>query len=659
MRRRFRIVGVIALGLCLTPLSRACVAAQDFPPGWTPLARPPIKLSTGDRMVVHVAQSHNAGAFLFITEPLAARSLGAGWKAIRERLLGRAVVRQDLGTQQDARGERRTRVVEGRIVAADGKARRAFGEAQLIVTPTGGFLVGFLNAQDGGETPETYEEAARWVAAAAPAARVAAAPRPPAVAPSPPVEQEPAPGSREPPPAPAAPPNAPGSMAAPGVRDFELVPGQPTTGWRKTNWAGGSADFVAFDPGGLTVDYPPDSRPGGAGAITTTTPVVIGDPERGARLDVSFDFDKSATLGYLAGLCGARADNCFDEPGIKLFWQPASKDAPARLLLLSRDGNHRTIPITGAQPGRITLRLDKDGVAVSGDNTPEFHEKGLGGLRAYSGMEVFAQAIPVPDGARARLKLAKIRVEQIDGAKAEASAGPATPNLFAGSADANWLAYGRNGGDFAAFAHTTGKELRVETPAKREQASTGVTSARPIVMVPARADAAPRRLTVTVDPARTTSFVTALSTDKEPGDPFLGSKVWAHWRRAADGGGWLTMNNCASPTRIYELRTPPGWGGVLQLLLSPGFVEARLDDNWRVGGPSGCVDEGWRYHVSVFAQAPEPNQPATLALREIRVDRALPARMTEPQRFEFMDDADFDPAEFLGQLGRATKNGAK
>ncbi|MBK9083475.1 MAG: hypothetical protein IPL88_16015 [Rhizobiales bacterium] len=151
----------------------AFAAAQDFPPGWRELPQRPIVLRTGASLILRVAQSPRAGAFLLVSAPLAADQLAAGWQATLDRALGQAKVRQDLGVAPDQRGERRTRVVAGRIVAADGKPRAVLGEAQLVRTPAGGFIVGFLNAQDGADEPGVYEVAAQWVVAAAPGARVA------------------------------------------------------------------------------------------------------------------------------------------------------------------------------------------------------------------------------------------------------------------------------------------------------------------------------------------------------------------------------------------------------------------------------------------------------------------------------------------------------
>ncbi|MBL8588352.1 MAG: hypothetical protein JNK46_07475, partial [Methylobacteriaceae bacterium] len=287
---RCALVGAFVLSL-LAGLAPAA-AQTPFPPGWRRLERAPIVLGSGATLTVHLAESAKRGAFLFVTDPLPAAEAGQAWQAIRDRLLGRAQVRQDLGARRETRGERRTRVVEGSVVAGDGKPRRAFGEVQIIAGAPGVWLAGFLNAQDDSEPPQTYEAAANWVVAALPRGagtpatqQAAAAPKPQQQAAAPPEPSAPQAATA------VAPAPAPALAPPPAETRRSLLPAALGPLWRKAAWGGGDFDKQAtFGPGGLVVDMPAGAR-GATGVLSTQTVLRLGEfrPGAAARLTLRFD----------------------------------------------------------------------------------------------------------------------------------------------------------------------------------------------------------------------------------------------------------------------------------------------------------------------------------------------------------------------------------
>ena len=630
------------------------LAQTPFPEGWRRLERAPIVLGSGAKLVVHLAESPRRGAFLFVTDPLPAAETGAAWQAVLDRLLGKARVRQDLGLRREPRGERRTRVVEGAIVAGDGKPRRAFGEAQLVAGLQGVWLTGFLNAQDDADAPAVYEAAANWVVAATPRPAMAAATamQTPKAAPQAAAPQAAAPPPPPPPAAVLAPP--------PAESRRRVFPASLGPGWRKAGFAGGDFDKQAkLAADGLLVDIPQGTAAGGTGIVSTQPVLRLGDFRPGASATVTLAFDPARTTAVMIFLCPGRTDHCGSERGLTIYWRRAadgSKGALIRTWASGRKAEAATGPDLSTLRIAITpqtTRVEAAGASLDGE---------VESMRPHASLEIGALAAPETHTGGARMALLSIDVAQTQGSidppkpAAGVPALPAPAPLFSGAESADWKPFAAHGGDFAKFARWAGGALAVDVPEKHYWATTGVISAKPVLPIPRLSRRAPALLKVALDPARSKSALVLVNRAPTE-DVWFQQVIWALWKGRPDGGGRLTLSLCASVPRQFAMEVPPGWDGRMEIEASQEFAVVRLAPGWTIGGEAGCLGEGQTYHVSVLAQAETEHAPASFALRRIEIGRVTPDGMTAMDRLEYLDPKEFRPDDFLDIVAGALDAG--
>lgn len=645
MRFPVRFVTLVALLLLwLAPVT----AQTPFPDGWRRLERPPIVLGSGAKLVVHLAESPHRGAFLFVTDPMPQAELGAAWQATLDRLLGKARVRQDLGVKHEARGERRTRVVEGRIVAGDGKQRRAFGEAQIVSGPEGVWLAGFLNAQDDADPPETYEVAANWVATATPRAASAVAAPAPAVAPA--AAPQPAP------PAPTA-QSAPAAVLTPPPVETRrrIFPAPLGPDWRKAGFAGGDFDKQAkLGPDGLFVDIPVGTEAGGVGIVSTQPALRLGEFRAGSSTTVTLTFDSARTTAIMVFLCPGRTDHCASDPGPTLYWRRAADGTKGTLIWTWPDGGKKEaatgpdLPALVVEMTPATTRVEAAGASLEGE---------VAGVRPHSSLEIGALAVPASEGGGAKLALTAIDVIErrgpIDAPRPAAGVPPLGSRLvFSGVESADWKPFAAHGGDFAAFARFGGGQLAIDVPEQRYWGTTGIISAAPILPIPRHSTRAPALLKVTLDPARSKSALILINRAPTE-DVWFQQVIWAHWQARPGGAGRLGFSLCASPSKLFAMDVPPGWDGRMEIEASQEFAVVRLAPGWTIGGIANCLHEGQTYHVSALAQAETEHAPASMAVMKMEIGRATPEGMSAMDRLEFLEAKEFRPDEFLDVVADA------
>ena len=634
----------------------APAAAQTpFPEGWRRLDRAPIVLGSGAKLTVHLAESPRRGAFLFVTDPLPAAEAGAAWQAILDRLLGKARVRQDLGVRREPRGERRTRVVEGAIVAGDGKPRRAFGEAQLVAGPQGVWLAGFLNAQDDSDAPSVYEAAANWVAVATPRAATAAAPAAPAPAAPSAAPQAAAPQAV------ASPPPPPAVLAPPPAESRRRVfPASLGPDWRKAGFAGGDFDKQAkLGPDGLFVDIPQGTPAGGTGIVSTQPVIRLGEFRAGASATATLAFDPARTDAIMIFICPGRTDHCGSDRGLTVYWRRAADGSKGTLIRTWASGR-KAEAATGPELKEMriaitpqTTRVEAAGASLDGE---------VEAMRPHASLEIGALAAPQTHTGGAKMALLSIDVAEtlgpIDPARPAAGvpALPAPAVLFSGVESPDWKPFAAHGGDFAKFARWSGGALAVAVPEKRVWATAGIISEKPILPIPRLSGRAPALLKVAIDPARSKSALILVNRGPTP-DIWLQQVIWALWKGRPDGGGRLTHSLCASPHRLFAMEVPPGWDGRMEIEASHLYAVARLAPGWTIGGYADCLHEGQSYHVSALAQPDIENAPASIALRRVEVGRVTPDGMTALDRLEYLDVKEFRPDEFLDVVAGALDAG--
>lgn len=224
------------------------------------------------------------------------------------------------------------------------------------------------------------------------------------------------------------------------------------------------------------------------------------------------------------------------------------------------------------------------------------------------------------------------------------TARPGDPVLFDGLPDERWLPVSEAGGNYDAFARSSGGMLIVDVPAGNGWAKTGIRSAAPLVRVGDGTGA--RTVRFDFDAANTSAFVLALAAAD-------GSDEWpAHDIRFAWGseGGDEPAHATLFLRRsvVRRVATGPRAPDSITLRLDPtGVVAAILPDGTMLEAtlPGGPAPEG--YHVHAIAHAMAKEQPARLALRRIETGETPAAK---PALTAWPDDR-AEVVLFDGRLG--------
>ena len=212
--------------------------------------------------------------------------------------------------------------------------------------------------------------------------------------------------------------------------------------------------------------------------------------------------------------------------------------------------------------------------------------------------------------------------------------------LFDGSPGDKWETIGVAGGNFARFGRFENNEMVISVPEGHYWGKTGILSKEPILHLDdLTLDRAPYRLTITTDPARTSGFVLSLDRSKIA-DMWLSHRIWVHPTKA---GIYFHSNKGDS------FAMPENWNGVFSLVIGNGWCSLE---------PSGGTpvkkqirfNPGERFYMILTSSATKEQEACSLALKSITLQKIAPQGMTPLERWELVDDEDFDPDAYLRAL---------
>ncbi len=204
-----------------------------------------------------------------------------------------------------------------------------------------------------------------------------------------------------------------------------------------------------------------------------------------------------------------------------------------------------------------------------------------------------------------------------------AGPGPATGEqaLFDGTLVPRWGELALAGGDFKSFARSEGGILVIDVPENNGWGKTGIWSPEPLVPASDAANPTQRTLKFRFDPARTNSFVLALSSRAHP-DEWGAHDARVAWSVAEDGqSSRLTL--WIRQVEIMSARLGPAAPAELALSLSPdGSIEAGVSSGERVTAVMPQDAAAKALHVYALAHAPGAQKPARMGLRTIGLAQA-------------------------------------
>lgn len=473
--------------------------------------------------------------------------------------------------------------------------------------------------------------------------------RPPASSRDAQAEREPARGRT------AEPPGAT-STPAPADTSAVLFRGALDDRWVRHAAAGGSFERDARLENGraLVVAVPPNNGAGQVGLLSPKPLVWLDDFGRSASCSLTFRFDPQRTTGFSVALTvphnNGVAGNQPGAPNVLLTWARAVDGASSKLELHVNphaEGAFRTLKLPAAAPREVVLTLRPyeidwriDGGTELVDEFPE--------ARAGQGFHVYVFSNAPQWHAPVAMALEEVTLSQHrDPVPSQKTKIVGKALLFDGHADPFWEPVAVAGGDYARFARYVGGALVVDVPAGSGWGKTGLMSVKPALHVERRSDVAPYRLTVRVDPERTTGFVVALSAARA-------ADMWS-----AEHLAWISLIRSEAGTYELFLQQTPyfswarpltgRWNGQLTVTLASDGLRASVPGGPSIRTPVGTRD-GADYYLQVIAHPPRSSAPATLVLRSVLRERVLPVGLPAWQRWGFLSPEEFKPDALLRDL---------
>ena len=420
-----------------------------------------------------------------------------------------------------------------------------------------------------------------------------------------------------------------------------------------------------YEDGALIVDVPPDNGWGKVGLLTND-PVVWLDAFHGdAEVRIAYEFDPERTDGFGVSLAetgwGGVMGNDPAWPCVRFYWIRQADGSAASEMHVDPHGtdDYDKLVLPGEAPREVTFVLRPGWVSVELDGK-EVVARPWKNVAEGAGSRLYAFSHAAAAGLPARMALRAIRVSRraatIEAVAAEPAPGVEplpVETLFDGAPTPAFEPAAVAGGNFEGFARYAADGLEVDVPAGNSWAKTGFISAEPLLALDDRNALTPTRLTLGFDPGRTRTVVLALAGDKVV-EMWPGHNAWFSFLRP-EGQDFVEMGIHSSPYHNHSRKLPAEWvdrywDGALIYEFVDGRTCLRL-----VAGPSVCADmpvnAGYAYYATILAHAWQENAPAALVLRRITRGLATPPGMTMADRWYFVDDADFDPGQFLGELG--------
>jgi hypothetical protein len=216
---------------------------------------------------------------------------------------------------------------------------------------------------------------------------------------------------------------------------------------------------------------------------------------------------------------------------------------------------------------------------------------------------------------------------------------PAHEVLFSGRLDDRFEKLAVLGGDFDAFARPGPQGLAVDVPQGHSWGRTGViTSAAKPLFLDGLGDGVAQTLTLRFDAARTTAFRIMLSPSRDRcakgQDENAIALVWAP---KPNGGSTATFiateggfSGAAQGKQRFTAETGAASPGEVRITLSPGKAAVAIEGIEPMQGPFAMLHPSSALALCVFAEAPAENQPASMTLREIVIDRATSPNPAKP-----------------------------
>ena len=401
-------------------------------------------------------------------------------------------------------------------------------------------------------------------------------------------------------------------------------------------------EYALFDDNKLIIDIPKDHKWGEAGIVSPEPLVWLDRLGKDGEIKTTFSFDPLETSGFTIAAGGF--NRTWKTPwgaDITLSWTKVPNKDISKLrfkidnkLLLDEN-------LTAQAPSTITLSFKNGQIGIDGDTFdkktfewPHLVENRALHLWAFS--RAYKKKLPV--------KMALKRVELVRkfgtplAAPKPVSGVEILPEkeIYGSKTIDNWECYqtkikGKEGNCTLSAA-----PLHISIK-KGEKSTFGMKSKEKIVDLDRRKiKDTPLKMVIHFNPKKTDHFYIYfdyhyLSLEKKNQDTYV-FKWGKQWARNIDAK-WLENE----------------WNGKVNITMAKDWTEIELDRNIVINRPDKVGDKR-HLTLSVSPLNTKMKNNASLELKKITKQWLVPDGMTAVDRWNFMDDEDFDPEEFLREI---------
>ena len=422
-----------------------------------------------------------------------------------------------------------------------------------------------------------------------------------------------------------------------------------------------------YEDGELIVDVPAGNGWGKAGLLTNDPLIWLDDFHDDAEVRVTFALDPARTTGFGVALAqpgwGGVRGNDPGFPGMRFYWIREKDGLSARAdfhIDPHRDGDFSRQAVPPAAPESVTFILTPGRASVEMDGV-KIAEREAADVSDGSGFRIYAFSHPADVNLPAKMALKGIRVTRTY-ATVPPKTGPAvgveplpSETVFVGKPDNLFEPAAIAGGDFDRFARWEDGALVIDVPKGHSWGKTGLISAKPLVVLDERIFSTPTRLTLTVDPRRTTRFALALAADKLA-EMWLGHQAWFSFGRLEAEPSYELFLHHSSYSQ-WSRKVPAAWmdaywDGTLEFDIGLNHACMRVPR-----GPAVCgqisASPGNALYASIQAHAEKADAATSLALNAITRGLVTPVGITALARWNLLPKDAFDAFAYLEDLAVA------
>jgi len=421
---------------------------------------------------------------------------------------------------------------------------------------------------------------------------------------------------------------------------------------------GTAADFLkytAFKKNHFIVNLTEDKRKRKTGITSVDHLVWLDDFTQGAEVNVTFNFDSKQTDGFAIALAKSSTTNRLNSPSMVFRWNKVENNNKAVMkLFLNNKEVWKEILDSSLAPKYVTFKLEPENLTLLGEGIPTKSIKWKE-LKSCSGFKVSTYAHTDKENLKVKMALQSIKIKRKSGtivSHIETDSTLAFPvkELYSGEDAQQWETVGVAGGSFEKFGHFEDGKMVVNVPENNSWGKTGLLSKEKFINFNNRLKNIPYRVKIELDPSGTTGFIVVCS-PRKTADMWHSHQLWISLIQLENGSYNFKLYGTGNTSweRIIDPKMMNDWNGILEILFENKSTTVRLKKGICITAPVGYRPFTSAY-TTILSHPAQKQGSSKLILKNITGQWVQPVGMTKVDRWQYVDDSNFNPDMFLQDL---------